>query len=244
MRRGQPAGIFITATDTGVGKTFVGTGIARALRDREIDVGVMKPAETGCRMKRGELVPRDARALLQASGANDPLDLVNPYRFRPPVAPMVAAAEEGRTIAAGPILSAYRKLRERHDFLIVEGAGGIMVPLSRRRAYLDLAEAMGLPVLIIARPDLGTINHTVLTVMALRSREISPAAIVVNFSRKTANTLAVRTNPALIEKIIGVPVFAVPYGVRDLSPLAQSLWPEAFCKTQERISGRSCPSAS
>ncbi len=224
MRNQRQAGVFITATDTGVGKTFVGAGIARALRAWGIDVGVMKPAETGCRMKRGELVPQDARTLMQASGTHDPLDLVNPCRFRAPAAPMVAAEEEGRSIAAGPtILSAYRKLRERHDFLIVEGAGGIMVPLSRRTSYLDLAEAMGMPVLIIARPDLGTINHTALTVMALRSRNIPRSGIVLNFSRKIAKTLAVCTNPAIIERMMGVPVFSVPYSCRDLSALARSL---------------------
>jgi dethiobiotin synthetase len=183
----------------------------------------MKPVETGCRVRRNSLLPQDAQGLVSASGADDPLDLVNPYRFRAPVAPLVAAEQEGRTIAVSRIMAAYRELRRRHDFLIVEGAGGIMVPLSRRTSYLDLAEAMGLPVLVVARPDLGTINHTVLTVMALRSRNIPVSGIVVNFSRKTARTLAVRTNPDALEQLTGIRVFTVPHGCRDLSPFARSL---------------------
>jgi len=223
MRRGRAAGIFITGTDTGVGKTFVGTGIARALAARGVDVGVMKPAETGCSMRGGTLVPQDARDLLAASGADDPIDLVNPYRFQAPVAPMVAAEEQGRTVVLARIMSAYRRLRKRHEFLVVEGAGGIMVPLSRRRSYLDLAAAIRLPVLIIARPDLGTINHTVLTVMALRSREIAISSIVVNFSRRPERGAAERTNPSVLERLTGIPVLTVPHGCGDQSLLAGRL---------------------
>ncbi len=223
MKNARKTGLFITGTDTGVGKTFVGTGIARALVAAGVDVGAMKPAETGCRMQRRKLIPRDAMDLLMSSRAGDALDLVNPYRFRAPVAPLVAAETDGRTIDMGRIMAAFRKLRARHDFLIVEGAGGIMVPLTRRKSYLDLAGAMGLPVLVIARPDLGTINHTVLTVMALRSRNIAVSGIVVNSARKPLQGLAVRTNPDILERITGIPVFAVPYGCCDLGPLIRLL---------------------
>ncbi len=223
MRRGRSAGIFITGTDTGIGKTFVGTRLVRALAAKAIDVGVMKPAETGCSVTGGVPVPQDAQELLAASGADDPLDLVNPYRFRTPAAPMIAAEEEGRTVSMARILSAYRRLRERHEFLVVEGAGGLMVPLSRRRTYLDLAAAMNLPVLIIARPDLGTINHTVLTVMALRSRNIAISAIVVNFCRRPGRGIAERTNPSVLGRLTGIPVLTVPHGCRDQRRLAMLL---------------------
>jgi len=89
-------GIFITGTDTGVGKTFVGAGLAAALREKGIDVGVMKPAETGCMLRKGILVPRDALMLIKAGRVNDPLDLVNPYSFLDPLAPAIAAAREGK----------------------------------------------------------------------------------------------------------------------------------------------------
>ncbi len=216
-------GIFITGTDTGIGKTFVGMGLARALHSQGVSVGVMKPVETGCLLRGSRLFPRDARALASASGSDDPLDLVNPYRFRAPVAPLVAAEREGRTIALARIMAAYREIRRRHDFLIIEGAGGIMVPLSRQKSYLDLAGSMGLPVLIVARPNLGTINHTALTVMALRSRNIPVARIVLNHCTRTRNGLAEQTNPSVIERLTGVPVTVVSYRSGDYTSLATSL---------------------
>ncbi len=215
-------GVFITGTDTGVGKTFLGVGLAEALSAQGISVGAMKPVETGCIARGGRLLPQDARVLAKASGANDPLDLVNPYRFLPPVAPLVAAEQAGQTISLARIMAAYRALRRRHDFLIVEGAGGIMVPLSSRRSYLDLARMMALPVLVVARPGLGTINHAVLTVMALRSQNIPVARIVVNHSTREQKGLSVRTNPAVIERLTGVPVTVMPYG-GDQGLLARSL---------------------
>jgi len=217
-------GIFITGTDTGVGKTFVAAGIARALRARGIGVGVMKPAETGCRSRHGKLIPADAMALLRGSEATDPLDVVNPYRFRAPLAPMVAAHQEGRAIKLRKIREAFRLLTKKHEFLIVEGAGGIMVPLTSRTNYLDLAAELRLPVLLIARPGLGTINHTLLTIMALRARRVPIAGTVFNHSTDGRQGPAERTNPAVIERLSGVPVLEqVRYGQKDFDALADRL---------------------
>lgn len=202
-------GIFITGTDTGVGKTYIAAGMAKALRDHQLDVGVMKPAETGCRMHAGKLQPRDALSLLKASGARDALDLVNPYRFRRPLAPSVAAELDNRTIDPDRILSAYRILDARHEFIIVEGAGGIMAPLTQGYLFLDLAEALGLPVVIVARPGLGTINHTLLTISVLRERKIPIAGIVVNYAEEIKPGLAEETSHLVIEKISGVPILAI-----------------------------------
>jgi dethiobiotin synthetase len=207
-----------------VGKTFVSAGIACALRARGIGVGVMKPAETGCRSRDGKLLPEDAMTLMRSAEATDPLDLVNPYRFRAPLAPMVAAQQEGRTIEIGKIREAFRVLTKKHEFLIIEGAGGIMVPLTSRTSYLDLAVEMRLPVLIIARPDLGTINHTLLTITALRAKKVNIAGIVFNHSRDGRQGPAERTNPAVIERLSGVPVLGqVRYGQEDFDSLADRL---------------------
>lgn len=217
-------GLFITGTDTGVGKTFVGCGIAAALASRGVDAGVMKPAETGCAVRRGALVPVDAVRLMAAAGVQDPLDLVNPYRFRPPVAPAVAAEREGRMISLSVIMRAYRTLAGRHDLMIVEGAGGILVPLAKRTTYLDLAERLDLPVLIVARPNLGTINHTALTVLALRTRSIAIAGIVLNDSTGGKRGFAERTNRIAIERATGVPVVGVlRYGQQDMGTLIPAL---------------------
>jgi dethiobiotin synthetase len=217
-------GIFITGTDTGVGKTYVASGIAASLRAQGVNVGVMKPVETGCRIRSGELIPADATRLARAAGSHDPLTLINPYRFRKPLAPSVAAELEGKKIHAIRITNAYRVLVRRHDFIIIEGAGGIMVPLSRNYLYLDLARAIGLPVLVVARPGLGTINHSLLTIAALKERGISIAGVVINYSDKRRPGPAEKTSPGEIEKISRVPVLGiVPYRAREFSSIVERL---------------------
>jgi dethiobiotin synthetase len=202
-------GIFITGTDTGVGKTYVATGIACGLRRSGVDVGVMKPAETGCNSRAGRLVPRDACKLVQAADTRDSLDLVNPYRFKKPLAPSLAAELEGEKIDPEKIISAYKKLSLRHDFMIVEGAGGIMVPLWQNYTYLELARTFALPVVIVAKPGLGTINHTLLTISVLQHSGLTALGVVVNFAQDTRVGLAEKTNPFVIERLSGIPVWDV-----------------------------------
>jgi dethiobiotin synthetase len=209
------SGLFVTGTDTGVGKTYVSSGIATALKRRGVDVGVMKPAETGCLIRAGRLMPKDALLLMKSARVKDPLSLVNPYRFRKPLAPSVAAAREGKKIDPEKILKAFNALRERHEFMIVEGAGGIMVPLCGQYTYLDLARRIGLPVLIVARPGLGTINHTLLSIAALKGRKIAIAGIVINYALDWKPGLAEETSPAVIEKISGIRIVGIlPYASR------------------------------
>ena len=202
-------GLFVTGTDTGVGKTYVSAGIVTTLLSRGVDVGVMKPAETGCRMRAGRLMPRDALLLMKSARVKDPLSLVNPFRFRDPLAPSIAAERDGKKIDPDKILKAFDALRERHDFMIVEGAGGIMVPLCGHYTYLDLACALGLPVLIVARPGLGTINHTLLTISALNGRNIQIAGVVINHALDTKPGLAEESGPAVIEKISGTRIVGI-----------------------------------
>jgi dethiobiotin synthetase len=217
-------GIFITGTDTGVGKTYVATGIASALRSRGIDVGVMKPAETGCRIRAGKLVPSDALNLMKAANVHDALSNVNPYRFRNPLAPLVAAELEGKKIAEDKILSAWYTLSRRHEFMIVEGAGGIMVPLTEKYLYRDLAAAFGLPVLIVVRPGLGTINHTLLTISVLQEKDITISGIVVNYADSRKTGPAEKTSPAVIERISGVKIVGiVQHGSREFGSIASYL---------------------
>ncbi len=216
MRRG----IFITGTDTGVGKTYVAAGIAAGLRRLGIDVGVMKPAETGCGRRAGRLIPEDALRLMKAAGTRDPLGLVNPYRFKKPLAPSLAAELEGKLIDPVKIKTAFKKLSRIHDFMIIEGAGGIMVPLRHDYTYLDLVRAFRLPVVIVARPALGTINHTLLTISALRHGGIAILGVVVNYAQDTRRGLAETTSPSVIEEISGIPVLdVIVHGSRRFDPL-------------------------
>jgi dethiobiotin synthetase len=170
------AGVFVTGTDTGVGKTVVGCAIAEALRRRGIDVGVMKPIETGV----GAQGPLDAIALIEAAGVNDPIELVCPQRFELPAAPNVAAAREGRSVDVPAIRATFQTLRARHAFLLVEGAGGLLVPISADFAMADLMAEMELPILVVARGTLGTVNHTLLTLEAIERRGLPLAGVVVS----------------------------------------------------------------
>ncbi len=205
-------GIFITGTDTGVGKTFVVVGLIRALRKLGHRVCPMKPAETGCGIRKGMMVALDSLKLMKSAHVDNPLDMINPYRFRHPLSPAVAAELAGTSIRKKKIFSVYRKLSKENDIVIVEGAGGIMVPLYKKYLFLDLIKDLALPLLIVSRPSLGTINHTLLTINAARNREIDICGVVINYSTNTGKGISEKTNPRVIEKLTGVPVLGiVPY---------------------------------
>ena len=205
-------GIFITGTDTGVGKTFVAVGLIEAMKRSGFSVCPMKPVESGCKVRNGELVPADAIKLIRASGVDEKLDEVIQYRLRNPLAPAVAAELEGVKITKSKILSAYRRISKRYDYTIIEGAGGIMVPVYEKYLFIDLAEDLGLPVVIVSRPGLGTINHTLLTIEVLRNKGLDVAGVIFNYSEKTRSGLSEKTNPEIIEKLGNVPVLGnVPF---------------------------------
>src|SRR5208283_5602761 len=122
-------GIFITGTDTGVGKTVIAAGIIRALGKKGVKAGAMKPVETGCINEGGTLVARDGMFLRKIAGMGEPAEIVAPVRFSYPLAPMVAAELEGKTVDLDAVMHAYSLLIEKYDFVVVEGAGGVMVPV-------------------------------------------------------------------------------------------------------------------
>ena len=205
-------GIFITGTDTGVGKTFVTIGLLKAFNEMGLKVCPMKPVETGCKFQKGKLIAEDTLQLIKASDVNEPLDLINPYRFRQPLAPAVAAGLEGTIISRRKIVSAYRKLSNKYDLTIVEGAGGIMVPLHRKYFIIDLIQDLNLPIVVVARPGLGTLNHTLLTIEAAKNKGIEVIGVIINCSSKIKNDASVQRNPEVIERSGGVPVLGiVPY---------------------------------
>lgn len=217
-------GIFVTGTDTGVGKTYVAEGLIRELRKNEVDVGIMKPAETGCSARDRRLFPADALRLLKAAGVRDSLELVNPYRFTRALAPSVAADLAGKTISPARIINAFRVLSRRHDCMVVEGAGGIMVPLAGKYLYLDLAAALRLPVVIVARPGLGTINHTLLTIAALKKRRLRIAGVVMNYANNWTKGLAEKTSMSAIQEISGERLLGiVRYGSDDFDGIVDAL---------------------
>jgi dethiobiotin synthetase len=200
-------GVFVVGTDTGVGKTTVAAGLAWALHRRGIDVGVMKPVETGVTTERGS----DAEQLRRAAGVDDALGDIRPYRFRAPLAPMIAARRRRTRISLTALARAYKRLANRHDVMVVEGAGGLMVPLSDGTTTLDLAQALDLPLLLVIGNRLGAINHALLTVEAARARGLRVIGGVINHVNRGRDD-AVRTNPRALQELVSCPRWAtVPY---------------------------------
>jgi dethiobiotin synthetase len=196
-------GLFVTGTDTGVGKTEVAVALVAGLRARGLDVGAMKPAQSGIE----DGLPSDADRLRAAAGGGDPPGLVCPYALRAPLAPAVAARLEGVSISLDHVLACARELAARHQALVVEGAGGLLVPLTEGHTYADLAVALGLPVLVVARAGLGTVNHTALTVEALRARRLEVAGVVLNRATPGGDPSEPH-NAAAIERLTGARVLA------------------------------------
>jgi dethiobiotin synthetase len=202
-------GMFITGTDTGVGKTFVAAGLIKAMKAKRLDVCPMKPVESGCKIMKDALLPVDTVRLLKASGVDESIDAVNPYRLKHPVAPSVAADIECLKIDKKKICSAYDRLAGKYDITIVEGAGGIMVPVYKKYLFVDLIDDLGLPIVIVSRPGLGTINHTLLTIEAARNRGLGILGVIINYAVKSKAGLPEKTSPELIRKLSGVPVIGI-----------------------------------
>ena len=209
-------GIFITGTDTGVGKTVVAAGLAVALKTKGIDVGVMKPIQSGCKKKREKLIPLDSLFLIKATGVRDALDLVTPYRLFHPLAPSVAAKIETVEIDTKKIIDAYNRLLELHDIVIVEGIGGLLVPIKKDYFITDLIRDLSIPVIIVARAGLGTINHTLLTVKYASSQGIEIMGIVINNAVEKRAGLVEKTNPEVIRKLSGIPVLGIIPHIKGL----------------------------
>jgi dethiobiotin synthetase len=172
-------GIFITGTDTGIGKSIASAAIAMLLRRKGHSVGVMKPITSGCLEREGHLVSEDAELLCFAAGRALTPDCT-PYLLKAPLAPSVAASLEGVRIDFQVIRDAYLRIADSCDYVIVEGAGGLMVPLAGGLLMSDLAAHLGLPVAVVARPGLGTINHTLLTTFCARSLGLEVKGVIVN----------------------------------------------------------------
>jgi dethiobiotin synthetase len=161
------SGLFVTATDTGAGKTLVSCGIILALRRTGLRVVGMKPVASGCEQTVDGLVSQDAAQLAAASGIEAAIDLVNPYRFRPAIAPHIAAAQAGVRVDLDRIEDACRALGQLADFVVVEGVGGLRVPLNEEEDVADLARRLGMPVVLVVGMRLGCLNHALLTAEAI-----------------------------------------------------------------------------
>ncbi|MGH9876508.1 MAG: dethiobiotin synthase [Nitrososphaerales archaeon] len=188
------SGVFVTGTDTGVGKTVVAAGIAGAMRKDGIDVGVMKPIATGIPQENG-FRSADAELLVKVSGSKDPESEINPIFLSLEASPFAASRALNIDIKLDDVFSAFKRLTDKHDFVVVEGIGGVMVPVKQNYFVIDMIKEMNLPVLVVSRAALGTLNHTVLTIRACKEYDLNIAGIVLNgvrndnFAEKTAGEI-------------------------------------------------------
>ncbi len=204
-------GLFVTGTDTGAGKTMVTAALAATLHVRGLRVGVMKPVESGCPQGDDGLRPLDALFLRSASGCDAPLALVNPYALAHPLAPALAAELEGIHIDIDHIRECYRQLSVDHDIVLVEGAGGLLAPCAGELTMRDLAVELNLPVVLVAGNCLGVINHTALTVEAIRQRGLHLVGVILNHISPDVDD-AVRTNAESLRRWGGAPLLGeLPY---------------------------------
>ena len=204
------SGLFITGTDTGVGKTYITALIARDLRASGIPVGVFKPACSGAEFSAvGEPVWPDLVALSDAAQIVD-LDRICPYRLRAPLAPPVAARAENITLDLQEMLAGFRRWQTDDErCVLVEGVGGLLCPLTETHSIADFALLTELPLLIVARLGLGTINHTLLTIDVAQRRGLLIAGVVLNDAQAEADSLAAQTNLAELRRCAPVPILGV-----------------------------------
>ena len=207
-------GVFITGTDTEVGKTFVTAGIASGLRNKGFSVGIMKPVASGAVNKNGELFSEDVVFYRQIFNLEDDYSLINPYCFEAVLAPGVAARVEGVSVKFEDIREKYYKLIDQYDILLVEGAGGLLSPLSEKLATnADLAQELDIPIIIVSRSAIGTINHTLLSLAyAQNVRQLQVLGVIINQENDRKPAIAEQTNPEIIKEMSGVDLLGViPY---------------------------------
>jgi len=203
-------GYFVTGTDTGVGKTVVTAALAGVLRKNGIGAVAIKPVQSGGVRKDGELCSEDALFYRAAAGLPHPVQILNPCCLEPPVAPGVAAGIAGVDIDPAELAATCRRLAAAHEVALVEGAGGLAVPLTP--GYFTVAQMavlLGFPLLVVARPGLGTINHTLLTVAYARGMGLVVKGIIISGYDEETATAAERTNPRVIEAMSGVPLLGI-----------------------------------
>jgi dethiobiotin synthetase len=205
-------GLFVTGTDTEVGKTVIAGAIANYFLRQGgpgARIAVSKPVATGCVRRREGLVSQDAEFLASCADAHFPLDLICPQRYKEPLAPAVAADRAKQPLDWDAIDRSLHIMTRQSDLIIVEGVGGILVPLDNHHTTLDLARWLNLPAVIVARPHLGTLNHTLLTIETLRRAKVPIAGIVINRYPAESASIAEEANPRYIEKYGKVPILAI-----------------------------------
>lgn len=201
------SGLFITATDTEIGKTVVAGGICGALRKKGMDIGVFKPMQSGHQSNHPD---GDAARLKRLSRLEDNTETICPFSYEEPLAPRLAMERANQKVTLNDVLQRYTELQKRYSHMIVEGAGGLVVPYTADGLVVDMAARLNLPVVIVARPNLGTVNHTALSVTYARLRGLQVAGVIINgYGRTQPVGVAEQHNPAMITEICGVDILGI-----------------------------------
>ena len=218
-------GLFITGTDTGVGKTRVAATIARALTCDGWKVGVYKPAASGCERVGKELTSEDAVLLWEAAGRPGSLRRVCPQLFAAPLAPHLAAKAEGKQLDEPLLRSGIEYWLERSDIVLVEGAGGLLSPLGEEKYVADLARATGFPLVVVVPNRIGSINQALQTLLAAQAYDLEVAGIVLSeLLPPDAHDPSIQSNPAELARRASAPVLArLPYNAIELDTIVD--WP-------------------
>jgi dethiobiotin synthetase len=208
--------IFVTGTDTGIGKTFVTAGLAAVMQSLGYKAGVYKPIQSGAEVKNGFLVSPD---LAYVKKLDFYVETLSTYLLKTPAAPAIAAEREGVKINMASVTREFLTLKQSCDVVLVEGAGGLLVPVTKQETMADVAKQLDIPVVIIARPDLGTINHTLLTINQAKASGLDIAGVIINRYPAGTKDIAVRTAPGLIEEYSGVNILGIVPNISSFSSI-------------------------
>lgn len=200
-------GLFVTGTDTGVGKTVISGLLGRYLLDKGYNVITQKWIQTGC----GDTLASDIKLHLkimhrEKKGLEDYFDFISPYTFKIPSSPHLASQIENKIINPNKIIKSFKILSRHFDFIIAEGIGGVLVPFNKKRLVIDIVRDLNLPVLVVVQNKLGAINHALLTIEALKKRKINILGIIFNNLKKEDKRIAA-DNPVIIKRLTGQEVF-------------------------------------
>ena len=201
--------LFVTGTDTDVGKTCVSASIVKNLRDMDIDVGVMKPFASGHK-KNSNSLPQDVEILMKYSGSQDPIDLVNPYFFEIPTSPYDAAKILVQKINLQKVIDAYNKLLSSHDLVIVEGIGGLMTPITQNYFVSNLISELDIDTIIVMGSKLGTVNHTLLTYEHCKQMHLKLKGFIINQTEPNGYELT-NLKQQIMELTSQIVYCAIPY---------------------------------
>ena len=201
--------LFVTGTDTDVGKTCVSASIVKNLRDMDIDVGVMKPFASGHK-KNSNSLPQDVEILMKYSGSQDPIDLVNPYFFEIPTSPYDAAKILVQKINLQKVIDAYNKLLSSHDLVIVEGIGGLMTPITQNYFVSNLISELDIDTIVVMGSKLGTVNHTLLTYEHCKQMHLKLKGFIINQTEPNGYELT-NLKQQIMELTSQIVYCAIPY---------------------------------